>query len=57
LLIFNLYKLQFDGVLVLIYNYILDFRNETNSEEILSKIELLDENYQVWIDAPTYENL
>ncbi|MDR2292311.1 MAG: hypothetical protein LBE11_02430 [Prevotellaceae bacterium] len=57
MLIFNLYKLQFDGVLVLIYNYILDFRNETNSEEILSKIELLDENYQVWIDAPTYENL
>jgi hypothetical protein len=41
----------------LIYNYILDFHNETNSEEILSKMELLDENYQIWIDAPTYENL
>ena len=41
----------------MIYNYILDFSDETNPKEILSKIKSLDDNYQVWIDVATFEYL
>ncbi|MDR0420442.1 MAG: hypothetical protein LBH30_03200 [Prevotellaceae bacterium] len=54
---YTLYKETSNDDDYLVYNYILDFSNEANSKEILSKIERLEGDYQVWIDAPTYENL